>query len=162
MRIKLIFAIALLITAASLLRSQMPTSGVTGRCTHQQALIFNSSTNTNECQSVTLVYRATGLNTNQTNTDIGSFTGLPARYIVRRLTVDNASATPTLSTVSLRTATGGGGTAIVNAQALSTLTAATTFLDSTLAVTTSVQTASTLTIRAVRGGWRGCNCGFHS
>jgi hypothetical protein len=96
-----------------------------------------------------MILRAKSLDVNQTGADIGSFTNLPPRYIVRRLTFDNASATPTLSTVSLRTATGGGGTAIVSAQALSTLSATTTFVDSTLAVTTTAQTASTLTLRAV-------------
>lgn len=96
-----------------------------------------------------LVFCLTGLNINQTATDIGTFTGLPAKYIVRRLTFDNASATPTLSTVSLRTAAAGGGTAIVNAQALVSLNGATVFLDSTLAVTANTQTASSLVLRAV-------------
>ncbi len=98
--------------------------------------------------SFPIVYRATGLNVNQTNTDIGSFTGLPSRYIVDALYFDNASATPTLSTVSLRTAAGGAGSAIVNAQALISLISSTTLLGATLAIQ-AVQTAPTLTLRAV-------------
>lgn len=96
-----------------------------------------------------LLYRATALNVNQANTDIGTFTGLPTLYIVRRLTFNNASATPTLATVALRTAAAGAGTAIVTAQALSTLSAASTFVDSTLAVTTATQNSATLVLRAV-------------
>lgn len=96
-----------------------------------------------------LLYQLFGLNLNVgANTDIGTFTGLPARYIVRRLTFQNASATPTLSTVDLRTAAGGGGTAIVAAQALASLSTTVIVVDSTLAVS-SVQTASSLIVRAV-------------
>ena len=132
-------------------------------CAEGTILAMDATNNRARCVTFaapTQIFRATGLNVNQTNTDIGSFTNLPSRYIVRRLTVDNASATPTLSTVSLRTATGGAGTAIVNAQALSGLTAATTFLDSVLAVTTSVQTTSTLTIRAVAAAGAPATCDF--
>lgn len=117
-----------------------------------QTLILNTSNKLYENfggYPGSIIFRLTGLNINQTNTDIGTFTGLPAKYIVRRLTFDNASATPTLSTVSLRTATAGGGTAIVNAQALVSLNGATVFLDSTLAVTANTQTASSLVLRAV-------------
>jgi len=95
------------------------------------------------------IFKLTGLNVNQVNTDIGTFTGLPSLYIVRRLTFYNASATPTLSTVDLRTATGGGGSAIVAAQVLASLSTAATLVDSALAITTSTQSASSLTVRAV-------------
>ena len=99
--------------------------------------------------SVPLLYRVTSLNVNQTNTDVGTFTGLPAKYIVGALWFDNASATPTLSTISLRTAAGGGGNAIVNLQALSTLTSPTVLLSAVLAITNAIQTASTLVLRSV-------------
>lgn len=108
--------------------------------------------------SGTQILRAKSLNVNQVNTDIGSFTGLPSRYIVRRFTWENCSATPTLATVDLRTAAAGGGTAIVSAQALAALSASTTFLDSTLAVVATVQTASTLTIRGVAAAGGASTC----
>lgn len=94
-----------------------------------------------------MIFRLTGLNVNQANTDLGSFTGLPARYIVRALWFENASATPTLSTISLRTASGGGGSAIINAQALSSLVSSTTLLSATMAIN-AVQTVSSLVLRA--------------
>jgi hypothetical protein len=124
---------------------------MTDTCADGKGVVMDVTNKRYKCMApnVPLVYRLTTLNVNQTNTDVGTFSNLPSKYIVRRLTFDNASATPTLSTVSLRTATGGGGTAIVNAQALSSLSATTTFVDSTLAVTTTVQTASSLVVRAV-------------
>lgn len=125
-----------------------PPQGTDG-CSNGQYIVMDATNKRYKCQSGTLIYRATALNVNQVTTDIGSFTNLPARYIVRRFSADNASATPTLSTIDLRTATAGGGTAIVSAMALSPLSATTMFADATLAVTTSAQTASTLTIRSV-------------
>lgn len=106
-----------------------------------------------------LIYRISGISVNSANTDVGSFTGLPAKYIVRRLTFDNASGTPTLATISLRTAASGGGSAIVSGQALAALNGATVFLDSTLAITTNTQTASTLYLRNVvaAGGAMTCD-----
>ena len=112
-------------------------------------LALNTSTKLYVSAQTPQIYRLTGLNVNQANTDLGSFTGLPALYVVRRLTFNNASATPTLSTVDLRTAAAGAGTAIVSAQALASLTAAATLVDATLAVTTSTQTASSLVVRGV-------------
>lgn len=95
------------------------------------------------------VFRAMGVNLNAgVNTDVATITGLPARYIIRRIVFDNASGTPTLATISVRTASGGGGTAVVNAQALASLNASTAYLDATLAVAT-VLTASTLTLRNI-------------
>lgn len=142
----IILTLVIILLSALHVRPQMSDT-----CQDGQAIVIDVTNKRQKClpANVPLVYRAKGLNINQVNTDVGSFSTLPARYIVRRLTFDNASATPTLSTVSLRTATGGGGTAIVSVQALSSLSASTTFLDSTLAVTATVQTASTLTIRAV-------------
>lgn len=107
-----------------------------------------------------IIFRAKGLNVNQVTTDIGSFTGLPSRYIPRRFSVDNCSATPTLATIDLRTATGGAGSAVVVASPLSSLTASTTIFDATLAITTTVQTASTLTIRSVAAAGSTATCDF--
>jgi hypothetical protein len=93
----------------------------------------------------------TGINLNSALTDVGTFT-IPAattKYRVVRLMGYDASVSLTLATVDLRTATGGGGTAIVNAGVLSALTAATAFSDVTLAVTAVYQTAATLTLRNV-------------
>jgi hypothetical protein len=101
---------------------------------------------TNAAQTV---FRATGVNLNAgVNTDVATITGLPARYIVRRIIFENSSGTPTLATISVRTASGGGGTAVVNAQALASLNASTVYLDATLAVST-VLTASSLTLRNI-------------
>lgn len=110
--------------------------------------------------SAPMLFRAPSLNINQTATDIGSFTGLPARYIVRRFTVENASAVPTLSTIDLRTATGGGGSAVVSAQAMSGLASSSAFLDATIAIAGTVQTASTLTIRSVAAAGAPCTADF--
>jgi len=98
--------------------------------------------------SFPMIFQLSGLNVNQANTDIGTFTGLPPRYIVRKLYFNNASAAPTLATVDLRTAAAGAGSAIVSAQVLSTLSSAGVVLDSTLALTTA-QTAPSLVVRAV-------------
>ena len=91
----------------------------------------------------------TGVNLNSAVTDVGSFTGLPAKYRVMRLTGYDASTSLTLATVDLRTATAGGGTAVVSAGVLSALTGATKLVDAVLAVTTDYQTVATLTLRNV-------------
>ena len=91
----------------------------------------------------------TGVSLNSALTDVGSFTGLPAKYRVVRLMGYDASVSLTLATLDLRTATGGGGTAIVAAYAMAGLTAASKFVDATLAVTADYQTAATLTLRNV-------------
>lgn len=105
-------------------------------------------------------YIQTGINVNSAATDVGSFTNLPAKYRVVRCQPFDASINLTTATYDLRTATGGGGTAIVAAQALSALTAASKFVDSTLAVTADYQTASTLTIRNVTAQGAPATCSF--
>lgn len=95
------------------------------------------------------VLKSTAVSVNAAATDVASFTGLPAKYRVIRLMAYDASVSLTLATVDLRTATGGAGTAIVAAGVLSTLTAATKFVDLTLAVAADYQTVSTLTVRNV-------------
>ncbi len=94
-------------------------------------------------------YKITAINLNSALTDVGSFTGLPAKYRVMRLMGYDTSTSLTLATVDLRTATAGGGTAVVSAYALSGLSAATKFADATLAVTADYQTVGTLTLRNV-------------
>jgi len=118
-------------------------------CSTGQYLVMDASGKRYKCQTGTLIYKATGVNLNSANTDVASIAGLPSSYIVRRVTVTNASTTPTLATYSLRTATGGGGVAIVSAQLLTALSATTKFVDSTLAITADIQTASTLTVRCI-------------
>jgi hypothetical protein len=105
-----------------------------------------------------LIYRATAISVNSANTDVGTFTGLPSKYIVRRLTFDNASGTPTLATISLRTAASGSGSAIVSGQALAGLSSTAIFLDSTLAISTNTQTANTLYLRNVVAAGSGITC----
>lgn len=125
---------------------------MTDTCADNKVLAMDASNKRYKCllPDLPLIYRAKSVNLNAgANTDSGStFTNLPAKYLVLHLWFDNASGTPTLSTVALRTASGGGGTAIVTAQALSSLSAANITLDSVLAVTTT-QTAGTLYLRNV-------------
>lgn len=100
--------------------------------------------------SFPLLYRAKGVNLNGgSNTDVATITGLPARYRILRVMFENASGTPTLATVDLRTAAAGGGAAVVAAQALAALNSSTKFLDATLAIASDVLTATSLTIRNV-------------
>lgn len=95
------------------------------------------------------LYKTTAINLNSAAADVGTFSGLPAKYRVLRLMGYDASASLVLATIDLRTATGGGGSAIVSAGVLSVLTTATKFVDVTLAITADYQTAGTLTIRNI-------------
>lgn len=144
----LIIAIAIFTLATFARTPQMSDT-----CGDNSIKVVDASNKREKCinASLTLIYRAKGINLNAgANTDVTpTITGLPARYIVRRVTFENASGTPTLATIALRTASGGGGTAIVTAQALSSLNATTVYLDGTLAVTSTVLTADTLTFRNV-------------
>ena len=154
----IILSLLVIVLAAICVRPQM-TDTFSDGCV-QVVDVTNKRERCMAGNGMTIIYRAKGINLNAgANTDSGStFTGLPSRYIVRRLTFDNASGTPTLSTVALRTAASGGGTALVTAQALSTLNATTVLVDSTLAVTTSIQTASILYIRNVAAAGSAMTC----
>lgn len=90
----------------------------------------------------------TGLNINQTNTDIGTITGLPAKYRVRKVSFFDASADLTLSlaTVGLFTAAAGAGSGLVALALIQALTGATKITDMTV-VGTDYQTAATLYLR---------------
>ena len=67
------------------------------------------------------------------------------KYIVRGVTVTNASINLTTAAGGVYNAASKGGDAIVaNSQVYTALTAATKFVDLTLAITDTVQTASTL------------------
>lgn len=150
--------IVLLIIAPPLVRSQM-----TDTCSDGKLLVVDASNKRYKCISadVPLVYRAKAVNLNAgIATDVATITGLPARYIVRRVTFENASGTPTLATVGVFTGAGGTGTTVVTAQALSSLNATTVYLDGTLAITSTVLTSSSLTIRniAVAGSAMTVDC----
>lgn len=69
-------------------------------------------------------------------------------YIIDKITVTNASATPVLAQIAIRTAPAGGGSAMVAAAVLTSLTSAAVFSDRTLAApaTTSVLNLDTLYI----------------
>lgn len=95
------------------------------------------------------LYKIASVNLNSAATDTGTFTGLPSKYRVIRLTVFDASTSLTTATIDLRTAASGGGTAIVAAFAPTACTAASKFVDATLAVTADYQTAGTLYLRNV-------------
>lgn len=88
------------------------------------------------------------LNINQTNTDIGTITGLPAKYRVVKVSVYDASISlvASLATVGLFTAAAGGGSGLVALALIQALTATTKITDMTV-VGTDYQTAATLYLR---------------
>lgn len=96
-------------------------------------------------------YKLAAVNLNSAATDVGTFTGLPSKYRILRLTVYDASTSLTTATFDLRTASAGGGTALVSAFAPTACTAAAKYVDATLAavVGTDYQTAGTLYVRNV-------------
>lgn len=98
-----------------------------------------------------LTQTLSGVNANSANTDVGSFVGLPAKYIIRGLTFYDKSGSIVLATFSLFTGAGGTGTALVSAFLVNALTAASAIVDATLAVgaTTAYQTAATLYLRNI-------------
>lgn len=80
-------------------------------------------------------------NFNSTADQIITIFDNPAKYIVRRIIVTNASTSLTTAAGGVYTAASKGGTAIVAAaQAYSTLTASTLFLDLTLSATGNAST----------------------
>lgn len=98
-----------------------------------------------------MTFQITGVNVNSAAADVGTFSGLPTKWRLMRITVFEASANLTLATIDVRTATGGGGTALVSAFSMATLTATTKYVDATLAAagTTDYQTTTILTVRNV-------------
>lgn len=87
---------------------------------------------------------------NAGNTDIEIKIG-PGKYILRRFIVTDASTSLAISiaTLGLYTAAAAGGVTLVTPAVLTTLTAATKFVDMSLALTTDYLTASSLFIRNV-------------
>ena len=89
---------------------------------------------------------STGVNLNSVADT--SITIKATKYIIRRVHVTNCSATPLLAQLALYTAPAAGGTNFVAATMLTTLSAATTFVDLTLInITTTTLTAATLYAR---------------
>ena len=93
--------------------------------------------------------KQTAVSINALNTDVTTFTGLPAKYIVRRITVFDASANlgASAAEIAVFTAAAGGGTAVVASAVLTGLTAATKFSDRTIATSADYLTAATLYVR---------------
>lgn len=91
-----------------------------------------------------------GVNLNSAGSDNAVSIGAE-KYIVRKLIVTNPSTSLAISiaTLGLFTAAAGGGTTVVAAATLTALTAASKFVDMTLALTTDSLTAATLYIRNV-------------
>lgn len=81
-----------------------------------------------------------------------------AKYIVRRVTVTNCSATPVLAQIAVYSATGAGGTNIVAAVVLTSLAAPTTLVDLTIVPTTTAFTAATLYARNMVAQGSGLTC----
>lgn len=90
----------------------------------------------------------TGVDLNVATSD-NAVTIASGRYILDKVTVENASINLTAATAGVFTAAGGGGTTLAADQALSALTASTKFTDLTLAAVagTDVQTAGTVYFR---------------
>lgn len=94
----------------------------------------------------------TGININSAGSD--NALTLPSdvlKYRPTKLTIFDASTSlgASIATVGLYTSTGGGGTTLVTAALLTSLTSTTLCLDMTLLATTSYQTANPLYIRNV-------------
>lgn len=96
---------------------------------------------------------ALNVNLNNANTDIFTFSGLPAKWRFFRFTGYDASTSLTTATIGLYTAAGGAGTAVIAPSGLTALTAATKFTDVTITVG-DVHTETTLYLRnvAAQGG----------
>lgn len=94
---------------------------------------------------VSLLAVVKGVNLNTTNDQ--SLPMRSSKYVIRRVVVVNASASPTLAVGGFYTAASKGGTAIIaNTQVYTVLTATTKWVDMTLAtiLTTDVRTETTL------------------
>lgn len=118
-------------------------------------LSINASTGQISISSAILRFALTGVNFNSANTDNAITITLPAgvsRYVVQRVTINNASASISTATMGVFTATGGGGQTIAATQAI-TVTATTTGTNNntqslaTTNSTTEAYTDSTLQIR---------------
>ena len=82
-----------------------------------------------------------GANMNSTADQIITMFSNPAKYIIRRIVVANASISLTTAAGGVYTAASKGGTAVVaSSQAYSSLSASTLFLDLTLSTTGSAST----------------------
>lgn len=91
-----------------------------------------------------------GVNLNSANTDHAiPVPSAYARYIVRRVTITNASTSlaVSLATVGVFTSSGGGGTTVVTAAVVTSLTGASKFTDMTVAASTDTLTSATLYVR---------------
>lgn len=90
------------------------------------------------------------LNVNNANTDILSWSGLPAKLRIRKIEVLDPVGTLTLATLSAYTALAAGGTLLVSAFALSALTTG-LILDATLAgaIANTVITSGLVVLRNV-------------
>lgn len=95
-----------------------------------------------------LIGKVTSLNLNQTNTD-NAVTINIGKYIVRKVTVTNCSISmvASLATVGVFTSTAGGGSTVVGLALVQTLTAATKFVDMTVALSADTVAVSTLYVR---------------
>jgi len=84
-----------------------------------------------------------GANMNVTTDQKITIKGNPAKYIVRGIVVTNASISLTTAAGGVYNAASKGGTALVaNTQVYSALTAATKFVDLTMAAVADIQTAA--------------------
>lgn len=94
----------------------------------------------------------TGININSAGTDTSLVFPLPiGKYRPTKLTIFDASTSlaASLATLGLFTAASGGGSTLVTAATLTSLTGATACVDMTLLLTTTYQTSGTLFLRNV-------------
>lgn len=92
----------------------------------------------------------TTLDINQTNTDIGTVAVPYGKYVVRSVTVYDASTSLAASaaTLGVYTAAAAGGTAVVTPALLTALSASTKYTDQVIAAATDYLTAATLYVRS--------------
>lgn len=112
----------------------------------------NITINTDLSASSKILRRTiTGVSINAAATDVGTFSGMPAKWRLRKMTVYDASADLSLSSATLGLYTGPGatGSALAALAALTALTSANKTADMTLASVagTDYQTGSSLYIR---------------
>lgn len=87
-----------------------------------------------------------GVDVNQSNTDVTTFTGLPSKYAVTRFWSIANTGVATSATVALRTASGGGGDAVVANVALASLSSSDAIQQHTVAIQSQL-TGATLYVR---------------
>lgn len=96
-----------------------------------------------------ILLKATSVDINSAATDVAEFTIPYSKYIVRRVTITNASTSlgASAATLGVFTAATGGGTTIVTDATITALSAASKFTDMTIALNADSTTSSSIFVR---------------